>query len=107
MRMTFDRDTGTGYLRISSKLEAIADSWPLDGHVGGIGVVLDLDGRRRVLGVELLGIPGSGPEDLLSAIASGTIAEAAATEGFKVPALEGNPDITVQHSDRPALVGAN
>jgi len=105
--MTFDRDTSTGYIKISSKLEAIADSWPLDGHVCGIGVVLDLDAQRRVLGVELLGIPGSGPEDMLAAIASGAIAAAAATEGFEVPALEGNPDITVQQSDRPALVGAN
>lgn len=105
--MTFDRDTGTGYLRISSKPEAIADSWPLDRHVDGISVVLDLDARRRVLGVELLGIPGRGPEDLLAAIASGAIAEACATEGFKVPALAGTAGITVQPSDRSALVGAN
>jgi hypothetical protein len=107
LRMTFDRDTGTGYIRMSSTLEAIADSWPLDGHVGGIGIVVDLDGRRRVLGVELLGVPGRGPEDILAAIASGAIAKACATEGFKVPALAGNPGITIQHSDRPVLVGAD
>ena len=106
MRMTFDRDTGTGYIRISSTLEAIADSWPLDRHVDGIGVVVDLDGRRRVLGVELLGIPGRGPEDLVAAIASGAIAKACAAEGFQVPALACNPGITVQPSDRPVLLGA-
>lgn len=107
MRMTFDRNTGTGYIRISSKPEAIADSWPLPWRVHGIGVVLDLDDQRRVLGVELLGSPGHGPEDMLAAIGSGAIADAAASEGFEVPSLEGNPNMTVQHCDRPALVAAD
>ncbi|GER23258.1 hypothetical protein NCCP1664_17540 [Zafaria cholistanensis] len=105
--MTYDQNTGTGYIRISSKLEAIADSWPLDGHVDGIGVVLDLDSQRRVLGIELLGMPGHGPKDMVAAIASGAIAEASATEGFELPALGSNPDIIVQPSHRTTLVEAN
>jgi len=96
VKMTFDADVCAAYIRLAPRIGTVADSWPLDGHVAGLDVIIDLDAERTVLGVELLGRIGEVPERILEAIASGAVAEALTAEGFDVPALRGNPEITVQ-----------
>lgn len=97
MKMTFDAEAGAAYIQLVPKIETVDDSWPLDGPIAGINdVIVDLDGDRNVLGVEILCRDGEGPERILAAIADETIANALAAEGFEVPRLRGNPVVSVQ-----------
>jgi uncharacterized protein YuzE len=96
MRMTYNRDAGTGYLHVGTG--TVADSWPLDGHGTGLDIVVDLDDHQNVVGVELLGARGGGPEPILAAIASGAAYDAAASQGFDVPALRHDPTVTYEYA---------
>lgn len=97
MNMTFDAGACAAYIRLSSTVCAVDDSWPLDPSIAGIDdVILDLDLDRNLLGLEILGKQGNGPETILFAIADGSIADALASEGFDCPRLPGNPEIAVQ-----------
>ncbi len=97
MKMTFDAGACAAYIRLSSVVCAVDDSWPLGVSIAGIDdVILDLDPNRNMLGLEILGKQGNGPEGILVAIADGSIADALSSEGFDCPRLRGKPEITVQ-----------
>ena len=68
--MTFDFEVCAAYIQLGPKIETVADSWPLDGPVARLDVIVDLDAERNVLGVEMLGPIGDGPEHILTAIAT-------------------------------------
>lgn len=97
MKMTFDAEVCAAYIQLASEIATVDDSWPLDGFIAGIDdVIVDLNADRNVLGIEILGKYGDGPEIILAAIADGGVANALAAEGFDCPELRGNPDITIQ-----------
>ena len=101
MRMTFDAEACAAYIQLAPKITTVDDSWPLDGFIAGIDdVIVDLDADRNVLGVEILGKDGDGPQSILAAIADESIANALAAEGFNCLELRGNPGITIQSIDR-------
>lgn len=101
MKMTFDAEACAAYVQLASRIATVDDSWHLDSLVAGVNdVIVDLDADRNVLGVELLGRLGDGPEAILAAIADESIANALAAEGFECPELRGNPGIAIQRIDR-------
>lgn len=96
MRMTFDAAACASYIQLFPQVDNVADSCPLDCVVLGINdVIVDLDADGNVLGIEILGRQGDGPEPIMAAIADESIANALAAEGFEVPQLRGNPDIGI------------
>ena len=92
--MSFIRENAAAYIRLVHGTSH--DSWPLDQTAAPFDVVVDVDVRGRVLGVELLGRPGDGPASFLGAIGDGTVADVLAAEGFEVPQLRGGPEISVE-----------
>ena len=62
MKMTFDAEVCAAYIQLVPRVGTVADSWPLDEPVAGLDVIIELDEERNVLGVELLGRIGDGPE---------------------------------------------
>jgi uncharacterized protein YuzE len=97
MKITFDAEVCAAYIQLVPKITQVDDSWPLDGFVPGLDdVIVDLDPERKVLGIEILGKYGDGPEAILAAIADESVYKALAAEGFNCPELRGNPEITIQ-----------
>lgn len=100
MKMTFDAEACAAYIQLAPAISTVDDSWPLDCDISGIhDVIVDIKADGRVLGIEILGQPGDGPETILAAIADERIAVSLASEGFDCPMLRGNPDITIHHID--------
>lgn len=94
MTMTHDRAAGAAYIRVATG--TVHESWPIDEVSTHLEVIVDVDSERRVLGVEILGRPGDGPQPILDAIDDHTIAHALADAGFDVPQLRDNPTLAVQ-----------
>ncbi|MFJ2619247.1 DUF2283 domain-containing protein [Glutamicibacter sp. NPDC087344] len=97
--MTFDAEACAAYIKLSGRSATVEDSYPLEVSLPGItDVILDFDADRHLLGIEILGRLGDGPESILAALSSGRLADALQTEKISCPAaLRENPQIKIHN----------